>query len=59
MSKFIGKFRKERDYDDEWNFSRKEKDQKRKSRVKKSAYYEVDYYAEDFEKPKRKQKHYS
>lgn len=60
MSKFIGKFRKDRDFDEDWNFSRKEKDQKKKSRVKKSEYYEIDgYYSDEFQKPRRKQKHYS
>lgn len=59
MSKFIGKFRKEKDYDDDWNLSRKEKDQKKKSRVKKSAYYEMDgYYAEELSNTKKKQKYY-
>jgi hypothetical protein len=60
VSKFIGKFRKDRDFEEDWNFSRKEKDQKKKSRVKKSSFYELDgYYPDEFQKTKKKQKYYS
>lgn len=61
MSK-TGKFRKIDEYgyeDDDWYHSKKEKDQKKRSKTRKSDYYGYDsLYGDEYQKPGRKKQKY-
>lgn len=57
MSKYVAKFRKNRDYDDDYSFyeeKKKKTDYSKYRKMKNYRYEDLDYYGDDYVNTKRK-----